>query len=165
LCEIIEFGDGTRAFVCGGRHAKPRPCAYCGKPSEILCDAPRSGGATCDLPCCRAHSTNIGPDRDLCLDHWRQAEACKDMNLPASRDEIRAAGWTFIEQRPCRRCQTILEFWKTPEGKTHALEVRPEIDRKLDTHFRHCPHAAELRKQTGKAPRPPANERQGALFK
>lgn len=77
-------------------------------------------------------------------------------NFPISRVELLQARCTLVESRACKACGAQLEFWKSSqknsEGKftIFPMEVRPELNWQLDTHWRYCPRAAELRK--AKAP-------------
>jgi hypothetical protein len=79
-CYHVNLPGGGNAIVRMARH-RPKPCAFCGAPSEVLCDYPspdpikrakavaRGETATCDKPCCRKCSTHVGEDRDFCLEH------------------------------------------------------------------------------------------------
>ncbi|MEY5100128.1 MAG: hypothetical protein RJA36_2847 [Pseudomonadota bacterium] len=62
----------------GGKAAKnpPAPCAARTAPDNpivpqqrYLCDFRLPSGATCDMPLCAEHATQIGPDRHLCPRH------------------------------------------------------------------------------------------------
>lgn len=68
----------------GGKAAKnpPAPCAArvpherdfgitvrCCGISQYLCDFRLPSGATCDMPLCADHATQVGPDRHLCPRH------------------------------------------------------------------------------------------------
>lgn len=66
--ELIEFPDGTRAFVrLGGRRPRPKPCK-CGAISTLQCDYPTLAG-TCDAYLCRQCAVRVGPNRDYCRTH------------------------------------------------------------------------------------------------
>jgi hypothetical protein len=95
------------------------------------------------------------------------------LHLPASRTELKLAGWTELETRPCRKCETQIEFWRAPStvkgkaGALHPLEVRPEKNWTLDTHFKFCPFAKDFsRKQASATPRsaPAPKLKQRGLF-
>lgn len=73
--------DDIERFPSGGGriiHRLRRPetnCAYCGQPGNILCDARRPGGGTCDVRMCRKCATP-GPERDIdfCRTHAHLAQ-------------------------------------------------------------------------------------------
>jgi hypothetical protein len=53
------------------------PCVTCGKSATIRCDHPvtRNGKPkTCDRWCCRGCAVSVGPDRDYCAAHAREAK-------------------------------------------------------------------------------------------
>ena len=73
-CVQVPWGDGSVIF-CGRNLGKSVPCfsASDGKHrAAVECDFPVGEGKTCDRNCCKAHSKRIGPDKDLCLEHWVQ---------------------------------------------------------------------------------------------
>lgn len=85
-CEHVKMPGGITAIVCsrGRRGKKPKACAFCGKPSSLLCDFKRrapeiSGGVqrlvdkTCDKPLCVACAVSVGEDLDHCPDHKPRA--------------------------------------------------------------------------------------------
>lgn len=67
---------GKNVIICT-RHARAKKCFYCNKRSTILCDYKIDAG-TCDRPCCREHSKQIGPDEDYCLTHCGDTDANRD---------------------------------------------------------------------------------------
>ena len=80
MCERVALPSGGVAIVCGMRRQRPRPCAYCGQPSESLCDGPprdrgRLQSVTCDRPLCRRCRIHVPPNQDFCKDHRREAAA------------------------------------------------------------------------------------------
>ena len=70
-CHTMKISGGGYAIVCT-RGRKAKPCAFCGKPSDKLCDWPVGNGKTCDKPCCVKCSRHVGPDQDFCKDHEGQ---------------------------------------------------------------------------------------------
>lgn len=84
--ERVPMPGGGFAIVCGGRHRKPTPCAYCSNPGEKLCDGPlpagmvhwttsRGGETTCSRPVCRIHAIHVHPDLDFCREPACRAAA------------------------------------------------------------------------------------------
>lgn len=72
------------------------------------------------------------------------------MKWPATRNELYRAGYQRefeIPTRPCKRCNTSIEFWRTPEGKLMPLEPSPENKNEMLCHYATCPHADEFRKE------------------
>ena len=69
-CHPINFGNGSRGFVCTGRRTRKR-CIQCGQPASLLCDwkvrEKRSG--TCDAPICAACAHKPAQNKDLCPQH------------------------------------------------------------------------------------------------
>lgn len=70
----IELDNGSIAFV-DGRRQRPRLCRApgCRRTADLLCDGhseindpETSKPYGCDLPICRSHATEIGPDEHLC---------------------------------------------------------------------------------------------------
>lgn len=87
------------------------------------------------------------------------------MNFPASREQIKAAGYAFTFARRCRRCQTPLEFYDTPAVKLAPLEgVLVEGKWLMDSHFKTCPFRDEFRKAAPKSISTLEVVRQGSLF-
>lgn len=168
MCEVLQIGE-DRVFICGIRKSAPPKCFYCkdGTRSTVLCDYKLADGRTCDIPCCSGHAKHVGTDLDYCLDHQRLVEHTADQALPITRARLSGDGWRHVSDRQCRRCNQALEFWESPSKKLHPLEVRPELNWQLDTHFRYCEFAKEFRKgRTSKAAAPSAQTvSQGELFK
>ena len=85
-CHTMKISGGGYAIVCT-RGRKAKPCAFCGKPSDKLCDWPVGNGKTCDAEMCndcartlgRQHTdTGFGMTRlndtiDVCPIHRNQA--------------------------------------------------------------------------------------------
>lgn len=72
-CTPLKIGDGF-GFVCSRGRAPIKKCAFCERPSTLLCDHPILD-KTCDKPLCRAHAVRVGKDRDYCHDHIHTSEA------------------------------------------------------------------------------------------
>lgn len=68
-CRRINFRDGATAIVCGPKVQKLKTCAFCSNWAEFLCDYPVTKTKTCDLPMCKRHRKNIGPNLDYCHQH------------------------------------------------------------------------------------------------
>lgn len=82
------------------------------------------------------------------------------MNFPATREQLKCAGYEFVFARLCKKCDRPLEFYRTPGGKLTPLE--PTVVNKewvMESHFRICPFAEEFRKQA-----PEKKTKQGDLF-
>jgi len=80
MCERVTLPDGLGvAIVCGVRRPRSRPCAYCGHPSDSLCDGPRrhhaGKTATCDRALCRRCRIHVPPNQDFCREHRVEAAA------------------------------------------------------------------------------------------
>ena len=87
------------------------------------------------------------------------------MNFPASREQLKAAGYRFSFARRCKRCDAALEFYDTPAGRLAPLEgVLVEGKWLMDSHFKTCPFRDEFRRAAPKAASPPEPVRQGDLF-
>lgn len=66
------------------------------------------------------------------------------MTWPATREELRAAGWAHLRDGWCARCPARVEWWATKNGKRAPLV---EVDGgKLQSHFADCPAAAAFRR-------------------
>ena len=77
-----EHRDGM--IICT-RGQRTKPCKYCGRPSNKLCDYPLSGikgGDTCDTPMCEHCATHVPPDTDYCKPHAAMM-ACGDVPKPS----------------------------------------------------------------------------------
>jgi hypothetical protein len=73
---------------------------------------------------------------------------------PMTRKQLYAAGYNRmmeIPARPCKRCGTRIEFWRTPEDHIMPIEENREHKDEMLCHFSTCPHAAEFRKPEHKA--------------
>lgn len=86
------------------------------------------------------------------------------MKLPATRSQIKEAGYVFEFARPCKRCGVSLEFYRTPAKALSPLEPIV-VDRVwlMDSHFKTCPFANEFHKKSAPAPAPKKPD-QGDLF-
>lgn len=75
-CQKFLFTDGSGGgIVCRGRGRwkKLPPCATCGRPAALLCDAPALNNAlTCDAPICRSCARTVGEDEHHCPKHAAQ---------------------------------------------------------------------------------------------
>jgi hypothetical protein len=86
------------------------------------------------------------------------------MKLPATRQQIKDAGYVFAYARACRRCNAHLEFYRTPSKSVSPLETVMINDVWLmDSHFKTCPFADEFHKKSASAPAPKKPD-QGDLF-
>lgn len=84
------------------------------------------------------------------------------MKFPATRSQLKEAGYKFEFARPCKRCAVNLEFYRTPANALAPMEALV-IDGVwlMDSHFKTCPFADEFKKP---APIPPTKAQQGDLF-
>ena len=84
------------------------------------------------------------------------------MNFPATRAQLDQAGYRFEFARRCKRCNSPLEFYRTPTKALAPLEpVLIGGAWLMASHFARCPFAEEFRKAS---PAPPAETKQGKLF-
>lgn len=82
------------------------------------------------------------------------------LHLPATAEQLKAAGWRPLYSRACKLCHNPLEFWRTENGKPMPLEsVIIEGTWLLASHWATCPFADKFRK-----PGKPAVEKSGDLF-
>lgn len=69
----MTLPDGTVALITQ-EVPNPRPCAFCGRLTDVLCDFPLRGkkkGRTCSKRSCERCSSKIGDDLDLCPIHTK----------------------------------------------------------------------------------------------
>lgn len=68
------------------------------------------------------------------------------MPFPKTLDELRAAGYTFINHRKCigPSCGAQIEMWRTPAGKNIPLDV--DAKGNVVAHFPSCPDLNQFRK-------------------
>lgn len=73
---VVAAGGGA-GFVCvRGQRRKLCGVPSCGRPQVALCDHPVERGGrrgTCDASMCEAHRTRVGPNRDHCPAHAKEA--------------------------------------------------------------------------------------------
>ncbi len=83
-CHPVDFGNGTRGFVCTGRRSRKR-CAECGQPAGLLCDWKVKGrrSGTCDTPICAACTSKPAEGKDLCPAHAAEWAAMPKMGAAA----------------------------------------------------------------------------------
>ncbi|HZL57984.1 MAG TPA: hypothetical protein VFC21_12920 [Bryobacteraceae bacterium] len=67
-CNVVDIGNGVRAFVCGAR-PRTEKCTRCGRRADKLCDYPVAAGETCDAAICDTCGTHVAPDLDYCTEH------------------------------------------------------------------------------------------------
>jgi len=71
-------------IICS-RATFSKPCKYCGRPHEKLCDFPLTGdkaGKTCDFPMCRRCAYHVNPDSDYCRPHAEIIKKKETENAP-----------------------------------------------------------------------------------
>jgi hypothetical protein len=89
-CVKIKIGNST-GILCG-RGRRPKPCFYCGKRSEFLCDFPvgktkKGKLKTCDIPLCsRLTLKGISPDVDFCKTHYPLAKAAYERRAAKQKE-------------------------------------------------------------------------------
>ncbi len=59
-------------FICSRGPREKKTCYICGKPATALCDYPIGSFLSCDKPMCKEHDNNIGPDNDVCDEHFNE---------------------------------------------------------------------------------------------
>lgn len=90
-CEKIKFGNST-AIICSRGH-RPKPCFYCGRPSDFLCDSPvgitKSGKKKdCDRALCVVCTQKgISKNVDFCREHYPKAKAAYERRLQKQKLE------------------------------------------------------------------------------
>jgi len=90
------------------------------------------------------------------------ANEAKTLKLPATLEQLKAAGWKCAYSRECKLCHTSLEFWRTAAGKLMPLEgVLVEGIWLRASHWATCVFADEFRRP---APKPVDPEKQRGLF-
>lgn len=116
-CKIIPTSLAM-AIACSRQPKKP--CSYCERPGQYLCDFELSSGKTCDAPMCKLHTFAAAPGKDHCRIHARQVKAA---DAPPVEKEKRAtivflARSKFGGRCKVRGCQNRWEagdpiFWDT----------------------------------------------------
>lgn len=72
----------------------------------------------------------------------------KRVKLPATKDELRGAGWRIRLSRRCKLCQSEIEFWQPISGKMQPLELVVRDGKKVYvSHFATCPEADKFRRK------------------
>lgn len=66
------------------------------------------------------------------------------MSFPMTLDELRKAGYRFLEHSHCKACRSVIEWWKTPAGKHMPMDVTDAGV--AQAHWATCPRAAQFRK-------------------
>ncbi len=66
-CYRVAMPNGGFALVKG----KLGPHCSCGGVTTRLCDYPVGKGKTCDRKLCERCGHHVGPDKDLCLEHYK----------------------------------------------------------------------------------------------
>ena len=87
----------------------------------------------------------------------------KISSWPATRSDLDRAGFRLelgMLRRPCKRCGTTIEFWRTPNDQYIPLEPVKDDPNLFLCHFGTCPHANTFRRKEYE-PRPTQRE----LFK
>jgi hypothetical protein len=103
------------------------------------------------MPCFRFQGAIICTGKQA-----RRREKFMGLRWPATRNELYAAGYVREMNkpaRPCKRCGTRIEFWRTPANQLMPIEVSKENDRELLCHFATCPHADEFRQPLERKPK------------
>lgn len=150
-CEPVKTADGITAIVCTLGKKKKDPCHICRKPATVLCDHPvttRPSG-TCDQPCCRTHSENVGENKDYCLSHWQFAQKLKEAQVP-ELPPIEKRMSTLLNLiaetiRPCRACGEQLAIVRHRNDKLAPYTMDGT------NHFINCPKADQFRQKNGGA--------------
>jgi hypothetical protein len=70
------MGGTNFTILCAGRRGREfKPCAWCDRRSDRLCDAEVAPGKTCDARMCSRCSIRVGRDADYCRRHRAEASA------------------------------------------------------------------------------------------
>jgi hypothetical protein len=83
------------------------------------------------------------------------------MAEPLTSDELKAAGYEYVNDGTCRGCGAAIEWWITPGGKRMPMSVIKATDRTTtineamlkrgtdhrQSHFADCPDAVKFRRR------------------
>jgi hypothetical protein len=69
------------------------------------------------------------------------------MLFPQTMRELEDANYRFNGHSRCRGCGASIEWWITPEGGRMPLDMMPEANTPVTSHFATCPKADEFRKK------------------
>lgn len=84
-CNTVKIGNSIGLLCSRGR--RPKPCVYCGKSSEFLCDFPigktqKGKRKDCDRALCsECTQKGVSPDVDFCREHYPPAKAAYERRL------------------------------------------------------------------------------------
>jgi hypothetical protein len=73
-------------------------------------------------------------------------------HLPEKREDLQALGYDYEGDGRCSKCQEVIEWWSTPNGKRMPMRVFEERDASgkivylRRSHFVDCPFADTFRK-------------------
>lgn len=82
-CQVLKDKKGKPVgYVCsrGALTKSTEKCYICGQPAERWCDQPLAPleigneAKTCDKPMCKYHAYRIGPNTDLCREHFHERQ-------------------------------------------------------------------------------------------
>jgi len=67
------------------------------------------------------------------------------MPFPATRRELKEAGYDFIANKTCP-CGATTELWDTPNGSTMPMNPMADDDSEAVSHWSTCTKAAQFRR-------------------
>lgn len=60
------------------------------------------------------------------------------MAIPKTMDELRPAGYTFLDTSTCSQCGDAIEWWSTPRGARMPINPMERGLSKVVVHFDTC---------------------------
>jgi len=68
------------------------------------------------------------------------------MGFPSTQEELKAAGYKFLDHATCKDCGEDIEWYETPYGRKIPMNPMERGSSKAVMHFNTCPDAPLLRK-------------------
>ena len=65
------------------------------------------------------------------------------MAFPRTVEELREAGYKYLNHSHCRGCGQLIQWWETPRERKIPIEI---VAGKAVAHWTRCPMASEFRK-------------------
>jgi hypothetical protein len=65
------------------------------------------------------------------------------MPFPKTLTELKAAGYVYDGQSPCRACGVTIHWWITPNNKSMPMDVSQ--DDNVTSHWSTCPKAKDFK--------------------
>jgi len=60
------------------------------------------------------------------------------MPFPKTFDDLKSAGYTFLDDATCRDCGEEIEWWETPNGKKMPIDHMTRGSDPVRVHFDTC---------------------------